>query len=219
MTSEAKSLVQRLSGIHTALVSDVLDAQGHRTGVMDATVGPLGAARKVVGTAFTLSSFAIDEPEPVPYEKLLAAYRHVGPGDVMVIATNGEVRSGMWGELLSIAARARGVLGAVTDGLTRDIEQIDALGFPVFGRGVSPLDSAGRQAVQAFAEPVTCGGVSVEPGDVVVADVMGVVVIPQALADETVRLAEEKNRGERTVREELEQGQDVADVFARHGIL
>ena len=219
MTSDPKSLVQRLSRIHTALVSDVLDAQGHRTGVMDAGVRPLGATRSVVGTAFTLASFPIDEPEPVPYERLLAAYRHVQPGDVMVIATNGEVRSGMWGELLSIAARARGATGAVTDGLTRDIEQIDALRFPVFGRGISPLDSAGRQAVQAFGEPVTCGGVEVQPGDVVVGDVMGVVVIPGELVDDTVRLAEEKNRGERTVRDELEQGQDVADVFARHGIL
>jgi 4-hydroxy-4-methyl-2-oxoglutarate aldolase len=197
----------------------VLDALGHRVGALDFRVHALGRTRQVVGRAFTLVSVPIDEPERVPYEQLLAAYRHMSPGDVVVAATNGEVRSAMWGELLSTAARARGAIGVVTDGLTRDLDQIDAMEFPVFACGVSPVDSAGRQAVQSFGEPVVCGGVEVHPGDVVFGDSAGVVVIPAAFADEAVRLAEEKNRGENVVRAELERGDDPADVFARYGIL
>ena len=212
-------LLARLGALHTALVSDVLDALGHRAGVMDFRIRALGRARQVVGRAFTLASVPIEEPERVPYEKLLAAYRHMSPGDVVVLATKGEVRSGVWGELLSTAARARGAVGAVTDGLTRDLEQIDLMDFAVFAQGTSPTDSAGRQAVQAFAERVVCGGVEVQPGDVVFGDAAGVVVIPAALADEAVQLAEEKHRGENVVRAELERGDDPAEVFARYGIL
>ncbi len=212
-------LFTRLRGVHTALISDVLDAQGHRVGVMDPAVRPLTVTRLVVGTAFTVAASPIDEPEAVPYEKLLAAYREVKAGDIMVIATNGELRSAIWGELLTVAAKSRGAIGVVTDGLTRDIEQIRALAFPLFARGISPLDSAGRQAVYAFAERITCGGVDIEPGDVVAGDAMGVVVIPQGLAVETSRLVEEKLAAEDTVREELERGDDIADVFRRHGVL
>ena len=186
---------------------------------MEYGISPLARTRRVVGRAFPLASFSVEEPEAEQYDKLLLSYRHVSPDDVFVIATHGETRSAVWGQLLSIAARARGATGAVTDGLVRDVEEIAAVGFPVFARGVSPLDSAGRQAVTFFGEPVTCGGVLVHPGDVVFGDAMGVVVVPRALAEETVRLAEEKKRGEQAVRAELERGEDVAEVFARHGIL
>jgi 4-hydroxy-4-methyl-2-oxoglutarate aldolase len=215
---EMASLSERLARLHTALVSDVLDALGHRVGAMDFGIRSVAGPGRVAGRAFTLASFPIAEPEPVPYEKLLACYRHLAPGDVVVVATNG-AQSGVWGELLSTAALARGAVGAVTDGLTRDTDRLDLMGFPVFARGSSPLDSAGRQAVQAFGVPIVCGGVEVHPGDVVFGDVMGVVVIPAALAEETLRLAEEKQRGEDVVRAELERGDDPAEVFARHRIL
>jgi regulator of RNase E activity RraA len=110
-------------------------------------------------------------------------------------------------------------VGAVTDGLTRDVEPIERMGFPVFARGASPLDSAGRQAVRAFGRPVVCAGVEVHPGDLVFGDVMGVIVIPAELAEEAAGLAEEKNAGEDRVRLELERGDDPADVFERYGIL
>jgi len=212
-------LFARLGRLHTALVSDVLDALGHRTGAMDFRIRAAAGGAQVVGRAFTLASHPIEKPEEVPYEKLLAAYRELTPGDIVVLASNGELRSGVWGELLATAARARGAVGAVTDGLTRDVAALDAMGFPVFARGASPVDSAGRQAVAAFGEPVVCGGVEVRTGDIVFGDVMGVVAIPAALAEDALRLAEEKDQGEDVVRAELERGEDPAEVFERHGIL
>jgi 4-hydroxy-4-methyl-2-oxoglutarate aldolase len=212
-------LFERLAGVHTALVCDVLDSLGHRTGAMDFRVRCLAGPDRVVGRAFTFAAFPVDEPEEVPYQQLLAGYAQMSPGDVVVLATDGELASGIWGELLTTAARARGATGAVTDGLSRDVGAIDDMGFPVFARGASPLDSAGRQAVRSFGEPVVCGGVEVHPGDVVFGDVMGVVAIPAALAEDVVRLAEEKLSGENVVRLELERGDDPAEVFERHGIL
>lgn len=216
---ETASPLRRLAGLHTALISDVLDALGHRVGVMDFRIRTVAGPAQVVGRAFTLASLPIAEPEEAPYEQLLAGFRQLSPGDVVVLATNGELKSGIWGELLSTAARVRGATGAVTDGLTRDVSQLETMRFPVFARGPSPLDSAGRQAVHRFGAPVVCGGVEVRPGDLVLGDVMGVVVIPVTLAEEALRLAEEKQRGEDVVRAELERGDDPAEVFARHGIL
>ena len=213
------TLVERLRPLHTALLSDVLDGLGHRAGVLDFRVRPVAGPQRVIGRAFTFASAPIDEPEPVPYERLLAGYRSITPGDVVVLGTNGEVGSGIWGELLSVAARARGAVGAVTDGLTRDVEALEAMAFPVFARGASPLDSAGRQAVQSFGEPVVCGGVEMRTGDLVLGDPMGVIAIPAELAEEATRLAEEKRAGEDVVRAELERGDDPAEVFDRHGIL
>jgi 4-hydroxy-4-methyl-2-oxoglutarate aldolase len=219
VAQETAPLADRLFRLHTALISDVLDALGHRAGAMDSSVRAVAGPGRVAGRAFTFSSVPIDRPESVPYERLLAGYRHMLAGSVVVLATNGERRSGIWGELLATAARARGAAGSVTDGLTRDNEALDAMGFPVFANGTSPVDSAGRQAVESFGEPVVCGGVGVDPGDVVFGDAMGVVVIPSALVDETLRLAEEKASGEDVVRVELERGDDPAEVFTRHGIL
>jgi 4-hydroxy-4-methyl-2-oxoglutarate aldolase len=216
---ETASPAGRLLPLHTALISDVLDGLGHRVGAMESSIRGVAGPARLAGRAFTFSSVPIDEPEPVPYERLLAGFRHMTAGSVVVLATNGERRSGMWGELLATAALARGAVGAVTDGLTRDNEALEGMGFAVFANGTSPVDSAGRQAIEAFGEPVVCGNVEVHPGDVVFGDPMGVVVIPSALLEETLRLAEEKASGEDVVRVELARGDDPAEVFARHGIL
>lgn len=125
----------------------------------------------------------------------------------------------MWGELLSTAAKVKGAVGAIMDGVTRDVEQTLEVGFPVFSVGYSPLDSSGRQEVVAHGEPVTCGMARVRPGDWVVGDTMGLVVIPAEIVDEVVRLAEAKDSGESTVREELLRGDSIGEVFKRHGIL
>jgi regulator of RNase E activity RraA len=91
--------------------------------------------------------------------------------------------------------------------------------FPVFAGGIGPLDSKGRGIVMAIDVPVECGGASVRPGDWIFGDVDGVVVIPAELCERTVELALRKVQDENTVRAELEAGEKLADVFARHGIL
>lgn len=172
----------------------------------------------VVGTAFPMRMVEVPSTTTRPYRRLLASFPRMAPGDVVVIAGE-ESWSGQWGELLSIAARARGVAGVVCEGLVRDVDQICDMGFPVFARGASPLDSAGRQEVETSGEPVEIGGVDIGPGDFVIGDSMGVVVIPGELAEKVVVAAEEKRDGESTVRRELERGDPIEEVFDRHGIL
>lgn len=139
-------------------------------------------------------------------------------GEVAVFACGGPTdRIAPWGELLSMAARARGAAGGVTDGLVRDIRAIRALGFPVFHGGIGPLDSKGRGKMMDADVPVGCGGVLVTPGDWVFGDADGVVVIPAGAAEEAFATALAKVESETTTRDELAAGEKLADVFRRHG--
>ncbi len=213
------NLVCELARLHTALLCDVLDGMGHHHTFCGPQVRPLQHGMRLAGRAFTLRTEPVDRRAEQPYEQLLRAFTAMQPGDVVVVAAGGELRSGLWGELLSIAAQARGVVGVLTDGLVRDVEEIAALDFPVFAAGPSPLDSDGRQEVVEHGVAITVGEARIEPGDLVMADAMGAIAIPGAASEEAVRRASEKAAGESTVRAELAAGHAVDEVFARHGIL
>ena len=212
------NLRSRLARLHTALLCDVMDGLGFRDSALGNDIRPMEPGHRLIGTAFTMRCEATGTPPTQPYQHLLAAYAGMKEGDVVVLEC-GERVSGMWGELLTTAAMVKGVVGAVLDGAIRDVDQISELGFPIFSVGFSPLDSAGRQEVVESGTTVRCGNASVSPGDWIVGDVMGVVVIPQGLIEDVVRLAEAKDAGESTVRDELLRGDDIGAVFARHGIL
>jgi 4-hydroxy-4-methyl-2-oxoglutarate aldolase len=141
------------------------------------------------------------------------------PGDVAVGCTNRSTRTGLWGELLSTASKARGARGAVTDGYIRDARRIMDIGFPVFAAGMRPVDSRGRSVVLDYDVPVVCAGVQVRSGDIIFGDIDGVVVIPHEVADETVARALEKARREDESRTALQSGAYLRDVFARYGVL
>lgn len=209
---------RRLRRLHPALMCDVLDTLGFRESGIGPAIQPLLPDMTVAGPAFTIRWEKVDRAPEEPYAALLESYRHMHPGDVIVMQA-AEQESAIWGELLSTAASVRGVTGAVMDGTTRDIAQIVEIGFPVFATGATPLDSAGRQEAVAYQTPIQCGNATVRPGDWIVGDLQGVAVIPAELLEQAVDLAEEKDRGESTVRRELMRGDDVGEVFARHGIL
>ena len=128
-------------------------------------------------------------------------------------------RNCIWGELLSTAARARGARGAVIDGFIRDARQILAMGFPVFTTGLSPVDSNGRGDVVAYNVPIECGGVTVNPGDIVFGDADGIVVIPKAVETEVITAAVEKVSGEDRTRDALRDGATLREVYDKYGIL
>ncbi len=205
--------------IYTALVADIMDQMGHRNQSMDRDVRPIHPDNWFAGPAVTLDAVPCIESKPDPYAKIFVAYERMSPGDVVVIATNGELVSGIWGELLSTAARARGVEAVVTDGLVRDVRKMAEMGFGCFCKGFSPLDCAGRCLADRVGEPIICGGVRVHPRDFVVADYDGVVVVPAAIRDEVLRRAQEKLAGENVVRQELEEGRSIREVFDQYHIL
>ena len=216
--TDITGLAQRLQRLHTALLADALDGLGFRQSFLGPGIRAVTATNKVVGTALPIRAESTTVASPQPYDGLFAAFEMVGPGDVMVASTEDRF-SGLWGELLTMAFRARGGVGAVISGMTRDVDQIDELGFPVFARGCSPLDSAGRQEIVESGEPVRFGDVTVRRGDWIVGDSMGVIVVPYDVADAVVEAAESKDAGEVNVREELRRGADLRDVFNRYGVL
>lgn len=218
MAGSSNDLAPRLEKLHTALLADVMDGLGFRESALGPDIRPMEESQRLVGRAFTMRCESLDEPAGEPYKHLLAAYEDIGEGDVVVLHC-ADRTSAMWGELLSTAAKVKGAVGAVMDGVTRDVEQTLEVEFPVFSVGYSPLDSAGRQEVVAHGETIECGMARVNPGDWIVGDVMGVVVIPADLAPRVVELAEAKDAGESTVREELMRGDSIGEVFERHGIL
>lgn len=215
----SQQITKRLSRLYSAVLCDALDRKGFRDQAMTHEVRPLFPEARVIGTAKTLLSIRNPNRSTTPYQKELEALDMLQPGEVVVIGSEGDLNAGLWGELLSCASRAKGCVGAVTDGLTRDAVGIRKIEFPVFARGISPYDSYGRSEVVAYDVPITCGGVRVLPGEVVFADFDGVVVIPQEALDAVLELAESKARGERIVDEEFRKGRRIADVFAEYGVL
>jgi regulator of RNase E activity RraA len=207
--------------LYAAVLSDVLDDLGFHDQAMAPSIRPLDEALVLAGFARTglyREVFRAVDGEN-PYELEIALVDDLGPGDVAVFGCAGSRRIAPWGELLSTAARARGAAGCVTDGMVRDIRVIRALGFPVFHGGIAPLDSKGRGKVAEIDVPIRCGGVAVAPGDLVVGDADGVVVVPRVVEDEALRRAFAKVEGENTTRDELAAGAKLADVFARHRVL
>jgi regulator of RNase E activity RraA len=138
---------------------------------------------------------------------------------VLICAADGSDRSGVWGELLTTAARNGGCIGVIVDGLVRDVPRMRAMGFPVFARGTSVYDSKDRQRVTDLDVPVGIGGVAFEPGALVVADEDGVVVVPRAAEAEAIRRAWEKVHAENEVRDAIRGGVKATAAFERYGVL
>jgi regulator of RNase E activity RraA len=159
------------------------------------------------------------EPGVNPYELEIAIVDDLREGDIAVFACGGSSRIAPWGSLLSTAARARGAAGCVTDGFVRDILDIRRMQLPVFHGGIAPLDSKGRGQIQAVDVPVVCGGARVASGDLVFGDADGVVVVPQAIEAEVLRIAFDKLNGERHSLDELRRGNYLRDVYAKYGVL
>jgi regulator of RNase E activity RraA len=210
-------MVERLSRLYSPVVADVLDRMGCRNQCLRAEIRPLCEGLTLAGVVRTVSTIPAPEVAPAePYKGEMAAVDALKPGDVMMVSS---CEWSFWGELLSTAARYRGCRGVVIDGFTRDTRAIKAMGFPVFCRGIHPADSLGRLDVVAHDVPILCGGVRVNPFDLVLADDDGVVVIPQAAAAEALAHAEHKVSGENLVRLKLAEGMSVTEAFRRYGVL
>jgi 4-hydroxy-4-methyl-2-oxoglutarate aldolase len=205
--------------LYTAVLADSLDEMGLREQAMRETIRPLSPDLVFTGWARTISCMDVYHTNSDPYDIEIEAVDSLMPGEVVVVATGDSRRNAPWGELLSTAALSRGTRGAVIDGLVRDVRKIQALGFPVFATGIKPVDSRGRGVVVDYNVPVGCGGVVVVPGDLVVADFDGVVVVPSAAVTEAVRLATEKVTRENQSRAELMNGKLLRDVYRKYGVL
>lgn len=213
--------LDRLQHVYVAVVSDALDALGLRHQVMASRVRPLYPEARIVGRAHPIHFRPAERiPSQEEYHYMeIEAMDSLLPGEVYVGAQGDAPPCALFGELFSTCAQARGATGAVIDGPVRDSSMIIAKPYPVFATAFCAADAAGRAEAIAHNVPITCGGVLVHPGDYILAEYDGVVVVPHQHIEAVLRPAEEKVRGENTVRAELAAGDTMRAVFARHGIL
>lgn len=209
----------RLSPLYSAVLCDVLDSLGFRHQAVSHQIRPLFPGARVIGRARTMLSKTVSHVPEKPYAMEMEALDTLSENDVVVLTTGGDMSAAVWGELLSMAASAKGALGALIDGLTRDAAKIAQIEFPVFAKGISSYDSRGRSEVMAYDIQIDCDGVAVNSGDIVFGDYDGVVVIPASAVEAVIEKAEVKLRGEQIVGEEFKKGRKVAEVFAEYGIL
>jgi regulator of RNase E activity RraA len=207
--------------LYAAVLSDVLDELGLRNQAMKPQIRPLDDDLVMAGFARTGLFHEVDGvlPGENPYELEMRVLDDLAPGEIVAFACGGSTRIAPWGELLTTAARARGGVGAVTDGFVRDVRAIRGAGFPVFHGGIAPLDSKGRGKVVDIDIPVECAGVAIASGDLIFGDVDGVVVVPRNVEEEVLARAFDKVDRENVTRDELIKGARLKDVYARYGVL
>jgi 4-hydroxy-4-methyl-2-oxoglutarate aldolase len=143
----------------------------------------------------------------------------IKPGDVVVHSTDFAGTNAPWGELMSTIAQRNGAVGCVCDSQVRDCVRIIELGFPVYYTGIRPLDSMGRGRVLAYDVPIHCGDVLVHPGELVLADFDGIVVVPRAVEAQVLQLAADKVDKESSSRADLLAGKTLREVYNTYHVL
>ncbi len=186
-------------------VATVHEAQG-RTGLMRPYMRPLFTTAKIAGPAVTVSCH--------PGDNLMihAAIEVCQPGDVLVVAPTSESTDGMFGDLLAVSCRAHHVAGLIIDAGVRDTADIIAMEFPVWAKAISAQGTV-KASAGSVNVPIVCAGAIVNPGDVIVADADGVVVVTRAAASEIAALGEQRVQKEEKVRERLASGELGVDFY------
>ena len=219
MITEQITLDQIRQHLFSAVVCDALDSIGLTHQSPRLPLRPMTTDAVLVGRCKTTLWAEMFHEDPNPYELELQAIDSLCPDDVFIAAASGSLRSGIWGELLSTAASHRGCKGVIVDGAVRDLRQMREMEFPVWARETSMYDSKNRNRVVEVNVPVEMEGVTFTPGDLVVADVDGEVVVPQEVEKEVINLAWEKIHNENDFRTSVKNGMSTTEAFKRHGVL
>lgn len=207
-------LCDRFRPIYLAAVSDALDRFGCKHQFLGSAIKPLKPDMKVIGPAFTVVGTAGSSPHyEAEMEKITSFCEKTSALDVWVVEGGGGDGLIQWGELLTTACMSRKVAGAVVNGGTRDSVYISNLNFPLFVSYTSPLHPMGRWVYQQCQEPLFINGVAISPGDFVIGDMDGVVIVPRDLVYKVLLEAEEIVRVEAKVREGLGRGAKFIDMY------
>lgn len=199
--SIAPALVERFRALSPATIGHVQDF-----GFMDPALRPIGRRIKLCGPAVTVRTVALDSAVVHRAIDIAAA------GDVIVIDRLGDTRHASWGEMTTRGAMQRGIAGAIIDGAVTDIVEIGELRFPVFGRSISALTTKGLALAGEINTTIPCGGVVVRPGDLVLADDNGIVVIAPEQAEAILAVCEPREQREAWLRTELAKGRPLSEL-------
>lgn len=218
------TLVERLKGLNSSVISDVLDVCGYPHQSLSSEIRPLDRAMRLAGPAICFAGHS-EEPRQVAATTPTAAIsnyeidRSITPGGIVIIATNGHSTSAVVGGLMCLAFSRRSCGGVVTDGGIRDVSEIVELQLATFCRYATPLNSARRWKLTDMGCAIRMTGqasaeVEIQPGDLVIGDADGVMVIPLAIAAEVIAWAERLTAIEATIVAQLEAGQPREAVFS-----
>ena len=208
---------ERFGAVPTAALADVMDDLGLRAQTLPPSIVALARGMRLAGPAFTVEGRPSDHDDwDGAIRKTLAMLGEVPAGHVAVYQCHQD-RSAHFGELSATSLAARGVAGCVIDGGCRDVRLVEELGFPVFARFVTPEDSTWRWEVTVTHEPVTIGSARVVPGDWVVGDEDGVVVVPADVAARVLEAAETKTGTENEIRRAVADGMSPLEAYERYG--
>ncbi|MBM9400788.1 RraA family protein [Gluconacetobacter azotocaptans] len=209
---EITNLIQRAAALNTAAISDALDSLGSPGGVPDIISRTPGTM--CVGPAYTVQYKDLFLPgEPRGAANYIDG---VPSGSVLVVSNSGRTDCTVWGNIMTEFAHERGLAGTIVDGAVRDVRRIGELGYPLFSRGIYMQSGKNRVALKATQVPLRISGVLINPGDVVAADDNGCVVIPFAIAGETITRAEQIERTERLILDAVAGGQTLESARARY---
>lgn len=203
-------LLDAFAALDSCAVSDALDALGLPAGV--GGLRPVWDSPPLAGFAVTVQVAPFAPGPPGPHLGA-AAVAGAGGHDVVVVANDARTDVSCWGGLLSLGARLRGVRGVVVDGACRDVAEARELAFPVHARASVPATARGRLRQRSAGEPVLVAGVTVRPGDVVLADATGVVFVPRARAAEVLQVATAVQERERAVAADLRAGVPLPEAL------
>ena len=200
-----------LAGLDTAHVSDALDRLGMSG--QCANIKPLDRSFRVSGRAFTVRYGPVGDDHGTVGDFI----DDVTSDQVVVLDNQGRTDATVWGDLLTTTAHLRGVAGTVIDGICRDTDRSFALGYPVFSRGHWMRTGKDRVQVEEIGGPVSIGGVRIAPGDVLLGDCDGVVVIPAARVDQVAGIGREIAEAEARIRQAVELGEDLRTAREAEG--
>ena len=205
--------------LYTGAIADILDRHGYRHQVLPRTITSRTAVNRLAGLAFTGQGYPAASAADDDTQTRLRMLDSITPGTISVWACGGSVNCAHWGEMMSTAARQRGCSGAVLDGGVRDVDFVNAMQYPVFANFLCSASSVGRWNIKEYQIPIKIGDTIIHPNDFVFGDIDGVVVVPHDIILDVLTAAEDVNRRETGMREELRRGVSVQEAFAKYGSL
>ncbi|WP_421799769.1 4-carboxy-4-hydroxy-2-oxoadipate aldolase/oxaloacetate decarboxylase [Haliscomenobacter sp.] len=195
-------VIQQLHQFSAATLHEALG----RTGNLPSAIKPIYPGIKLCGPAYTVQTMPRDNV------LLHRAYAYAKPGDVIVANCSGFYEAGYWGDLMSLGAKTKGIAGLVIDGCVRDADDIEAIGFPVFSRGLC-IRGTTNFGEGTLNEPIIIGECLIHPGDIIVGDRDGVVVVPQKRIEEAIEKATAREAREEAVRVQLRRGKTSIQIY------
>lgn len=215
--TDTDNMIKRFEQIYTGAIADIMDEMGLKNFALPHTLQPLVPGQRVTGTALTVYGVPTIETDPaVIYEPLLKMLGDVQPGQVIVSQANDHTAAHM-GELSAETAKYRGCRGAVIYGGIRDTDYMMNIGFAAYSLYKTPIDVMGRWKMVDYNVPIQIENVRIFPGDYVVGDRDGVLIIPQDSAVEVLEKAEEVVNTENLVRRDILNGIHPLDAYHQHG--